>query len=188
MNEGQNACKRLHDRLKEHFKDLVNMQNNEQLPSSDTLDKHVDIMSKSIHLLLLSDDDVRENLRNGIIPARPENIPDEAWELVISMTNINPTKRVSIGHVVKTMSVLAEKECAQQQQELTETTPASLATVIPTETSSTKLSTTDLKADAASSREIVNLLEALSTGSADKKEAVLFLLSRNVLMMMNFGL
>ncbi|GMF18843.1 unnamed protein product [Phytophthora lilii] len=41
----------------------------------------------------LSDDDVRDNVRKGVIPAKPDEMTEDMWELVISMTKFDPTKR-----------------------------------------------------------------------------------------------
>lgn len=58
----------------------------------------------------LDDDSVRELLKHGKIPERPEDMPDEAWDLIVSMTNTDPTKRVSLAQVLALLKALADDE------------------------------------------------------------------------------
>ncbi|EGZ29038.1 hypothetical protein PHYSODRAFT_294372 [Phytophthora sojae] len=62
---------------------------------------------------LLSDDDVRDNLRRGEIPGKPDSMAANAWELVVSMTKANPTERVSLGTVIDRLQVLARVNSAE---------------------------------------------------------------------------
>ncbi|KAL4161238.1 Armadillo repeat-containing protein 3 [Phytophthora ramorum] len=58
----------------------------------------------------LSDQDVRENIRNGKIPGRPEGMSDAVWELVLLMTKKEPAERISLHQVLEKMKVVADAE------------------------------------------------------------------------------
>ncbi|KAE8981671.1 hypothetical protein PR003_g27325 [Phytophthora rubi] len=58
----------------------------------------------------LDDDSVRELLKHGEIPERPDDMPDEAWNLVLSMTNVDATKRPGLGQVLTKLKALADDE------------------------------------------------------------------------------
>ncbi|KAG6617281.1 Serine/threonine protein kinase [Phytophthora cinnamomi] len=58
----------------------------------------------------LDDDSVRELLKHGEIPERPDDMPDEAWNLVVSMTNVDATKRVSLTQALAKLKALADDE------------------------------------------------------------------------------
>lgn len=60
----------------------------------------------------LGHDDVRDNVRKGEIPAQSDGLSDDEWELVISMTSFDPSRRVPLQHVVDKLKVLAHKESA----------------------------------------------------------------------------
>ncbi|KAE9338219.1 hypothetical protein PF008_g12168 [Phytophthora fragariae] len=75
---------------------------------------------------LLDDDSVHEKLRNGEIPEKPEKMSAEVWELVAAMTNVDPTKRISLSRVLKTLKDFADgnlrspPQAANPASELTE--------------------------------------------------------------------
>ncbi|KAK1941897.1 putative serine/threonine-protein kinase/receptor [Phytophthora citrophthora] len=48
----------------------------------------------------LDDDSVRDNLKNGEIPDQPDEMTDEMWELVVSMTDVDPKKRISLQDMI----------------------------------------------------------------------------------------
>ncbi|KAE8970512.1 hypothetical protein PR001_g27187, partial [Phytophthora rubi] len=58
----------------------------------------------------LDDDSVRDLLKHGDIPERPDDMPDEAWNLVLSMTNVDSTKRPGLGQVLTKLKALADDE------------------------------------------------------------------------------
>ncbi|KAG7396752.1 hypothetical protein PHYBOEH_001828 [Phytophthora boehmeriae] len=55
------------------------------------------------------DDSIRENLQQGELPERPDEMSDEVWELVISMTSKDPDNRLSLHHVIERMKSYAER-------------------------------------------------------------------------------
>ncbi|GMF38230.1 unnamed protein product [Phytophthora fragariaefolia] len=60
--------------------------------------------------VFLSDDDVRDNVRKGIIPHQPDEMSADVWDLVVSMTNSNPSKRPSLHDVLVKFKSLADDE------------------------------------------------------------------------------
>ncbi|OWZ04751.1 Serine/threonine protein kinase [Phytophthora megakarya] len=58
----------------------------------------------------LSDDDVRDNVRKGIIPDQPEGITADMWELVVSMTNIDPSERLPLQSAINKLKEFADAE------------------------------------------------------------------------------
>ncbi|KAL3666418.1 hypothetical protein V7S43_008669 [Phytophthora oleae] len=58
----------------------------------------------------LSDDDVRDNLRRGEIPDKPEAMTDEVWDLVKVMTNVDATKRIRLDEVLQKLEFFAQME------------------------------------------------------------------------------
>lgn len=58
----------------------------------------------------LDDDTVREAIRDGEIPERPDEMDDDAWDLVITMTVKDPAQRCSLGVVLERLKDFAEKE------------------------------------------------------------------------------
>ncbi|OWZ07893.1 Serine/threonine protein kinase [Phytophthora megakarya] len=48
----------------------------------------------------LDDDVVRESLKAGEIPEKPDEMNDELWKLVVAMTDADPTKRIGLNQVV----------------------------------------------------------------------------------------
>ncbi|KAJ8550348.1 hypothetical protein ON010_g10722 [Phytophthora cinnamomi] len=58
----------------------------------------------------LSDDDIPDTSRKGAIPAQPDHLSDDAWELVILMTSMDPDMRVTLQHVIDTLNSLASRE------------------------------------------------------------------------------
>ncbi|RLN73387.1 hypothetical protein BBJ28_00016079 [Nothophytophthora sp. Chile5] len=69
----------------------------------------------------LDDDDVRGILKDGGIPDQPEEMSDDVWELVVSMTNQNPAKRITLPHVLEKLKVLADAEEAAEKMSAAET-------------------------------------------------------------------
>ncbi|KAG7384957.1 Leucine-rich repeat serine/threonine-protein kinase 2 [Phytophthora pseudosyringae] len=66
----------------------------------------------------LSDDDVRDNVRKGEIPEKPEAMTDEMWELVLAMTRLDPAKRVGLNPVLDKLKYFAELEVADKLKAL----------------------------------------------------------------------
>jgi len=69
----------------------------------------------------LSDDDVRFNLSRGEIPDKPEGIFDQAWTLVIGMTNADTCQRTPLTDVIIQMKVFADAEdiaCVEEDTEV----------------------------------------------------------------------
>ncbi|GMF53126.1 unnamed protein product [Phytophthora fragariaefolia] len=66
----------------------------------------------------LPDDDVRDNLRKGEIPDKPDDMPDEIWGMIVSMTNFDPAKRVGLEHILDTLKHYSEKEMHKKSREL----------------------------------------------------------------------
>jgi serine/threonine protein kinase/HEAT repeat protein len=64
----------------------------------------------------LADDDVRDNVRKGEIPDRPEEMGEAAWELIVSMTNFDPAKRVDIQCVIAKLKMFGDLEHAGQEE------------------------------------------------------------------------
>ncbi|RAW41833.1 hypothetical protein PC110_g1946 [Phytophthora cactorum] len=60
----------------------------------------------------LLDDHKCHNLRHGMVLNRPSSTSDDAWELVQSMTDADPGKRVSLEHVIAQLKRLAADETA----------------------------------------------------------------------------
>ncbi|KAG3247097.1 hypothetical protein PI124_g8192 [Phytophthora idaei] len=58
----------------------------------------------------LDDDTVRENIKNGTIPEKPNKMPEDAWGLIVSMTHMDSAKRVSLSHVLEKLKMLAMDE------------------------------------------------------------------------------
>ncbi|KAG1696587.1 hypothetical protein DVH05_018280 [Phytophthora capsici] len=58
----------------------------------------------------LDDDSVRDNLKNGVIPEQPDEMVDEMWELVVSMTHVDPKKRLSLRDVILKLKKFASNE------------------------------------------------------------------------------
>ncbi|RLN90984.1 hypothetical protein BBJ28_00010695 [Nothophytophthora sp. Chile5] len=58
----------------------------------------------------LDDEAVRCNLVDGDIPEQPDEISNEVWELVVSMTDADPTRRLQLPLVLERLKVLAEAE------------------------------------------------------------------------------
>ncbi|RLN62668.1 hypothetical protein BBJ28_00023595, partial [Nothophytophthora sp. Chile5] len=63
----------------------------------------------------LDDDSVRGILEDGGIPDQPEQMSDDVWELVVSMTNQDPAKRITLPHVLERLKELADAEEATQK-------------------------------------------------------------------------
>ncbi|KAG7386924.1 Leucine-rich repeat serine/threonine-protein kinase 2 [Phytophthora boehmeriae] len=62
----------------------------------------------------LDDEAVRENLRAGNIPDRPEEMPDDVWKLVEDMTSKDPSKRISLAHVIKKLEAFDQHEFTEE--------------------------------------------------------------------------
>ncbi|KAG3247098.1 hypothetical protein PI124_g8193 [Phytophthora idaei] len=58
----------------------------------------------------LDDDGVRENLRDGTIPDKPDTMSSDEWDLVVSMTNVDPAKRISLLSVLEKLKRFAKQE------------------------------------------------------------------------------
>ncbi|OWZ22701.1 Serine/threonine protein kinase [Phytophthora megakarya] len=56
----------------------------------------------------LDDDDVRESLKAGEIPEQPDEMNDELWELVVAMTNADPSKRIGLNQVIDKLKSFSE--------------------------------------------------------------------------------
>ncbi|EGZ29018.1 hypothetical protein PHYSODRAFT_456709, partial [Phytophthora sojae] len=55
---------------------------------------------------------VREYLKNGLLPSRPDSMTDETWALVVSMTKFDPEKRVDLESVINKLKHFADRESA----------------------------------------------------------------------------
>ncbi|RLN77267.1 hypothetical protein BBJ28_00004751 [Nothophytophthora sp. Chile5] len=64
----------------------------------------------------LEDEDVRDNLKSGEIPDQPEEMSDKEWQLVMAMTNVDPTKRLPLRLVIEKLQTFAEKSGAAGSQ------------------------------------------------------------------------
>lgn len=56
---------------------------------------------------------IKNLVKEGSMPLRPEGIPDQAWELVKSMCTIDPKTRIPLTKVVEQLQSLAEEEMNQ---------------------------------------------------------------------------
>jgi hypothetical protein len=72
----------------------------------------IEAVTNAVPFYGLPDDAVRENLRNGDIPDRPDGIADDVWDLVVGMTNAVPTKRMSLQQVIERLRDLKENDQA----------------------------------------------------------------------------
>jgi serine/threonine protein kinase len=61
----------------------------------------------------LDDNSVRDIKRRGTIPERPEEMEADAWDLVVSMTNADPSKRIELKEVLSTLKSFAERDAAR---------------------------------------------------------------------------
>ncbi|GMF18845.1 unnamed protein product [Phytophthora lilii] len=66
----------------------------------------------------LDDSSVRKNLKSGEIPEKPEEMPANVWELVVPMTNFDPSKRVSFSHVVDRLKTSTENTISNTLDEV----------------------------------------------------------------------
>ncbi|RLN74928.1 hypothetical protein BBJ28_00026138, partial [Nothophytophthora sp. Chile5] len=64
----------------------------------------------------LDDDAVRDNLKEGEIPEQPEEMSDNVWELVVSMTHADPTQRLELPLVLEKLKALADAEEAAEKE------------------------------------------------------------------------
>ncbi|EEY58557.1 uncharacterized protein PITG_10645 [Phytophthora infestans T30-4] len=60
-------------------------------------------------LALLSDDEYHYIVRNGGTFPKPDGILDDAWELVLRMTNPDPNKRCKLQYVVEQLKAFADR-------------------------------------------------------------------------------
>ncbi|KAF4037366.1 Armadillo/beta-catenin-like repeat [Phytophthora infestans] len=60
-------------------------------------------------LALLSDDEYHYIVRNGGTFPKPDGILDDAWELVLRMTNPDPSKRCKLQYVVEQLKAFADR-------------------------------------------------------------------------------
>jgi serine/threonine protein kinase len=58
----------------------------------------------------LTDYDVRENVKSGTIPDQPDEMSDRVWELVVSMTTVEPAERVGLAQVIDALETLSRSE------------------------------------------------------------------------------
>ncbi|KAL3666416.1 hypothetical protein V7S43_008667 [Phytophthora oleae] len=77
----------------------------------------IEAATGEILFAFLGDDDVRDNIRRGEIPAQPEEMSDSEWKLVISMTCFDPRKRVTLKHVSEKLKDFADKESAEDPED-----------------------------------------------------------------------
>ncbi|GMF14213.1 unnamed protein product [Phytophthora lilii] len=64
----------------------------------------------------LSDDDVRDNVRKGIIPDHKEDMASDVSELIVSMTNFEPRKRPPLQCVIDKLKAFADTELKDEEQ------------------------------------------------------------------------
>lgn len=103
----------------------------------------------------LDDESIRERLRNGKLPDRPDEMTDEVWELVLAMTNADPSKRMGLQQVIDKLAALKAN-----------------APEVRLEMTSLNVSERDPSATA-------DLMAKLSTGLDTEKERALLLLLQN---------
>ncbi|EGZ16460.1 hypothetical protein PHYSODRAFT_501284, partial [Phytophthora sojae] len=58
----------------------------------------------------VDDNSVLEMVKNCVIPAKPDDMLTEGWELVMAMTNMDPSKRATLSYVLEKLNNLAEDE------------------------------------------------------------------------------
>ncbi|ETN02175.1 serine/threonine protein kinase [Phytophthora nicotianae INRA-310] len=132
----------------------------------------------------LDDDDVRHNLRHGVTPTRPRSMNDDEWELVLAMTDSDPTKRVSLERVIAEMKRLAEQTAMAVQAAIT---CSACSSEVATDSwfcsqCGTEVNTASLRTNPQSLHvdiPVPELLEALRRGRiSDQEQALVLLLEK----------
>ncbi|KAF4029329.1 Protein tyrosine kinase [Phytophthora infestans] len=118
----------------------------------------------------LDDDDVRETLKSGVVPEKPQEMSDQVWELVVSMTHADPSKRVELTLVIDTLKTLATEDLGDGG--VTRCITNRPRAVGRRHTS--HLPSVVVELDATSS--IVDLVAVLRSGSIDEQESAVLLL------------
>ncbi|KAE9209173.1 hypothetical protein PF005_g11926 [Phytophthora fragariae] len=119
----------------------------------------------------LGDETVREYLKAGKIMDKPDEMPDGAWDLVVSMTCVDPSKRISLSHVLVKLKELAEDEAELESQD----TEPQTATIVPTNNIQDFLETMsvlELMAEISAGRETEEALRCLLRASINDEQRV----------------
>ncbi|KAE9049593.1 hypothetical protein PR001_g3170 [Phytophthora rubi] len=117
----------------------------------------------------LGDETVREYLKAGKIMDKPDEMPDGAWDLVVSMTCVDPSKRISLSHVLVKLKELAEDEAELESQD----TEPQTATIVPTNNIQDFLETMsvlELMAEISAGRETEEALRCLLRASINDEQ------------------
>ncbi|KAE8975384.1 hypothetical protein PF011_g24495 [Phytophthora fragariae] len=122
--------------------------------------------------LCLDEDNVHKRIQNGEIPDKPKRMPDEAWELIVSMTNYTPNRRPVLEGVLEKLKKFAAKELSMRpKKEKIDTSAKAIKSEDP-------VLTTPVQTFASSSA-TVDLLKAIVSGTEDERnEALLVLVQR----------
>ncbi|KAE9087946.1 hypothetical protein PF007_g20170 [Phytophthora fragariae] len=120
----------------------------------------------------LDEDNVHKRIQNGEIPDKPKRMPDEAWELIVSMTNYTPNRRPVLEGVLEKLKKFAAKELSMRpKKEKIDTSAKAIKSEDP-------VLTTPVQTFASSSA-TVDLLKAIVSGTEDERnEALLVLVQR----------
>ncbi|KAE9089262.1 hypothetical protein PF006_g25401 [Phytophthora fragariae] len=127
---------------------------------------------KHMWRLFLDEDNVHKRIQNGEIPDKPKRMPDEAWELIVSMTNYTPNRRPVLEGVLEKLKKFAAKELSMRpKKEKIDTSAKAIKSEDP-------VLTTPVQTFASSSA-TVDLLKAIVSGTEDERnEALLVLVQR----------
>ncbi|KAE8967914.1 hypothetical protein PR002_g27912 [Phytophthora rubi] len=122
--------------------------------------------------LCLDEDNVHKRIQNGEIPDKPKRMPDEAWELIVSMTNYTPKRRPVLECVLEKLKKFAAKELSMRpKKEKFDTSAKAIKSEDP-------VLTTPVQTFASSSA-TVDLLKTIVSGTEDERnEALLVLVQR----------
>ncbi|RLN94061.1 hypothetical protein BBJ28_00026153, partial [Nothophytophthora sp. Chile5] len=132
----------------------------------------------------LDDDDVRAALKDGEIPDPPEEMSDDVWELVVSMTHTDSTKRMKLPEVLEKLKVLADAEEAAEKLSAAETHCSVCSSVIVGESAfccrcgSNVMSEMDALPTLDCTASVAVLLNTIATAGAAETERALLLLLR----------
>jgi len=142
----------------------------------------------------LDDNSVRDIKRRGTVPERPEEMEADAWDLVVSMTNADPTKRIELKEVLSTLKSFAERDAARSLRYVSLSACTSCASEnmagsrfcaqcgTPMQPSAEPSVTVPLLEASSSGltvdTPVSNLVTAIQSGSVDEQEQALVLLLR----------
>ncbi|RLN06484.1 hypothetical protein BBJ28_00026135, partial [Nothophytophthora sp. Chile5] len=132
----------------------------------------------------LDDASVRDILEGGGIPNPPEQMSDDVWELVVSMTNQDPAKRITLPHVLDRLKELADAEEATEKLSATETYCSACTSVIVggsafcARCGATVASEQDGLPTLDRTTSVAALMDTIATAGASDMERALLLLAR----------